>query len=182
MATWPSGYYNDSGTSSTSTCWTRWATDYDTSTSTTADSYIWTTWSTQLDNTYIQPIIINTFEPKPKVIEQKAEIKAQQLLLDLIGEDELKVYNETGRLFVKGRNHDYIIQRDRLINGLQQIQKDKIVDFCVHIQNKFNCPKTDNVIALKLAIENDESEVLKLANRHDSHIIDTPLIRATCMQ
>jgi hypothetical protein len=96
---------------------------------------------------------------------EEAEQVAKSLLLDLIGEEELKVYEETGRVLVKGREFDYIIQKSGF---LQKITKTKVVDLCVHLQNKTKYPQTDNVIALMLGIQNEESEILKMANNHGS--------------
>lgn len=113
-----------------------------------------------------------------KMKEQKeaAEAKAKELLLDLIGKEELAVYEETGRVFVKGRKHDYIVQRTGFV---QQIQKGKVQDLCAHI-NKSKYPLTDNVVGLKLLIESDEDQFLKIANRHSSRTIEE-LPKAACM-
>lgn len=92
-----------------------------------------------------------------------SEEKAKRLLLDMIGEDQLKIYEETGRLFIKGRKHDYIIQRE---GGVKRIEKDKIVDLCIHLEDQHQYPKTDNVIALKLMLEADEKNFNKVANEH----------------
>jgi len=94
-----------------------------------------------------------------------AEEKAKKLLLDLIGEEELKTYEKTGRLFVRGRKNDYVIQKDGYVKS---ISKDKITDLCIHLENRYKYPNTDNVIALKLLAEANEKEFLKLANDHGS--------------
>lgn len=107
----------------------------------------------------------------------EAEATAKELLLDLIGPDELKVYEETGRLFVKGRKFDYIVQKDGFV---KQVKKDKIVDLCIHLKDKYKLPQTDNVIALKMAIEGSEKEVLKMANKHGTQRRRS-LPRAACM-
>lgn len=102
----------------------------------------------------------------------EAELVAQELLLDLIGEDELKRYQETGRLFVKGRKFDYVLRNG---GGVHRIHKDKVVDFvkkkkasgktiCVHPKRSSIYPPTDNVITLKMWIENNEKEFLKIGN------------------
>ncbi len=115
-----------------------------------------------------------------KLKEEKllAETRAKELLLDLIGEEELKVYSETGRLFVKGKKFDYILQKTGFI---QRIEKNKIVDMCVHLDNRFKFPETDNVVAMKLAIEEDEKGILKLANDHGSVKRPAELRKAACM-
>jgi hypothetical protein len=113
-----------------------------------------------------------------KIREQKeaAEAKAKELLLDIIGKDELAVYEETGRVFVRGRKHDYIVQRTGFV---QQIQQGKIQDLCAHI-NKTKYPLTDNVVAMKMLIESDEEQFLKIANKHSSRSYDE-LPKAACM-
>ena len=105
-----------------------------------------------------------------------AEAKAKDLLLDIIGKDELVVYEETGRVFVKGRKHDYIVQREGFI---QQIDKGKIQDLCASI-NKNKYPLTDNVVAMKLLIESDEDQFLEIANKQGSRKYDE-LPKAACM-
>lgn len=110
--------------------------------------------------------------------KEEAENTAKALLLDLIGETELKVYEETGRLFVKGRKYDYIVQRR---GKVMRIEKDKITDLCIHLAARYRFPETDNVIALKLAIEADEDFVLREANNHGAESRPTVLPRAACM-
>jgi len=107
-----------------------------------------------------------------------AEDVAKELLLDLIGKKELKVYEETGRLFVKGKKFDYIVQKDSFV---QKIEKDKITDLCVHLDNKYKFPDTDNVVAMKLLLETDEDIILDLANEHGSDDRPEKLPLAACM-
>lgn len=121
-------------------------------------------------------------EERTRLLREKkeaAELKAQELLLDMIGEEQLEVYKQTGRLFVKGRKHDYILQKGGFV---LQVQKDKVVDLCVHLANRYTFPETDNVVALKLAIEDDEKSVVKLANNHGSRPRNEETVpRAACM-
>lgn len=110
-----------------------------------------------------------------KAEERKAaENVALELLLEIIEEDEYARYKETGQLFVKGKRNDYVIKKD---GGVYKIDKDKVVDFikkkeadskfiCVHPKNRFKYPDTDNVITLKLWIENNEKKFLKIGNIH----------------
>jgi hypothetical protein len=90
-----------------------------------------------------------------------AELTAQQLLEDIISEEELAHYKETGRLVVKGRKFDYVVTKDV---GVYKVDKDKVKDLCIHLKNRYKYPQTDNVIGLKLMIESDESLFLKTAN------------------
>ena len=110
---------------------------------------------------------------------EAAEVKAQELLLDLIGEDQIEVYRKTGRLFVKGRKYDYIVKRG---GGVARINKDKVSDLCIHLTNRHKYPDTDNVIAMKLAIEGSENKFLKLANgtNRERDITDLDEARAAC--
>jgi hypothetical protein len=97
---------------------------------------------------------------------KQAEVKAKKLLGSLIGEDELAVYDETKRLFVRGEKYDYIVPADGFI---KQIRKDKVIDLCVHLKDRERMPATDNVIALKLMLEHEEEKVLDMANKHGEH-------------
>ena len=90
-----------------------------------------------------------------------AEVTAQELLEDLIGESALTLYNETKRLVVKGRKYDYVIRKQ---GGVYKIEKGKVIDLCIHLKRQYTYPETDNVIALKILIEADEREFLKTAN------------------
>ena len=103
-----------------------------------------------------------------------AEEKAKELLLDLIGEDQLKIYEETGRIFVKGRKHDYVVQKTGMV---RRIEKDRIQDLCIHLRERTRFPETDNVIALKLLIEANEKTVEKMANKHGFQFRDESPIR-----
>lgn len=103
-----------------------------------------------------------------KIREEKerkelAELTAQALLEDLITDEQMEYYKETGRLVVKGRKHDYVITGSE---GVQRIEKDKVVDLCIHFKEQYKYPASDNVIALKLLLENDEKEFLRIANNH----------------
>jgi hypothetical protein len=95
--------------------------------------------------------------------KKKAELTAQELLEDLISKEQLEYYKETGRLLVRGRKHDYVVKR---AGGVYKVEKDKVVDLCIHLREQFKYPVTDNVIALKLFIESDENSFLKTANSH----------------
>jgi hypothetical protein len=95
--------------------------------------------------------------------KEKAELTAQELLLDLIGEKELAYYRETGRLLVKGRKYDYVIKK---AGGVYQVEKDKVIDLCIHLKEKYKYPDTDNVIGLMLMLKANEREFLKIANSH----------------
>jgi hypothetical protein len=155
---------------------------HDTST-TSSTTAVWYRWATseparRTSNQYRQRERSTSTISKREKERKAAEAKAKQLLLDLIGKEDLDIYNETGRLFVKGKKYDYIIQKEGFI---KRVEKKKITDLCVHLDNRYKYPSTDNVIAMKLAIEADEAQVLKLANNHGSSKRPKTLPRAACM-
>jgi len=94
-----------------------------------------------------------------------AESKAKELLEIFIGKKEMKVYEETGRIFVKGKEADYHIVKGDGFN-IRKIEKERVTDLCVHLENKNSMPETDNVVALLLNLKADEEAVLNLANDH----------------
>jgi hypothetical protein len=100
-------------------------------------------------------------EAEREAQRQAAELKANELLQDLIGEEQLKVYIETGRLLVKGKNNDYLLEKTGKVT---RIEKDKLVDLCIHISDRLAVPQTDNVVALKLLAEADDYAFDRLAN------------------
>ena len=108
----------------------------------------------------------------------QSEEKANILLADLIGRRDHEIYLKTGRLFVKGKLNDYIMHKDGL---MQRVEKDKIVDMCVHLKNLHSFPKTDNVIAMMLSLQHDEANVLELANDRRTRKLPETLPMAACM-
>lgn len=105
------------------------------------------------------------------------EKKANELMSMLIGEKEHKVYEKTGRVFVKGKNGLYMVKRG---GGVSKIEGNKIIDFCVHLEHKYNCPPTDHAIALKMLLEDDDTNVIRIANRRMiREVRELPL--AACM-
>jgi len=120
--------------------------------------------------TYQQEVVVETEEQKKereaKEVEEKrkreeAELKAEELLMDLIGENELGVYRETGRIMVRGVKHDYLLEKEGKVT---RVEKDNMVDLCIAMRDKWRYPKTDNILALKLAIDSDENWFNKEAN------------------
>lgn len=112
-----------------------------------------------------------------KEVREKAEKKAVKLLGRIIGEEDLAVYEKTGRLFIKGKNGDYVARKGQT---LQKIEGNKVTDLCVHIAHRFNCPPTDTVIGLKFLLEDDDKKIVRLANHvRDNTVDEIPL--AACM-
>jgi len=151
--------------------------------SSTTDSFTatWNYWSSGTGRTVIVTPILAARDPKDlerfrtiqaerlarekKLAEERedAEKRAKELLLDLIGEEELKIYEETGRILVKGREYDYILYSTGTV---RRLEKDKMSDLCIHLVEKEKYPMTDNLIALKLLAEANEKEFNRLANVH----------------
>ena len=179
--------YDTSGTSSTTadSAWSTWVGEvtYVTSTSTTTSTTINYVWEDWVDSSYTeneeqarerQPEASNSDDQWKKRQEERkaAEAKAVELLQVLIGEEQTKVYMETGRVFLRGKKFDYHIVKGSGFN-IRKIEKDKVRDLCVHI-NKSIYPDTDNVVALLLALQDDEEAILKMANDHGASR-DTPI-------
>ncbi len=93
--------------------------------------------------------------------KEQAEEVAQVLLGELIGEEQLEIYKETGRIVVNGRKHSYLIAKS---GGVKRVERGKLVDLCVHVQQKILLPPTDNVIGLAMHIKADEKDFNKIAN------------------
>jgi len=169
----------DSGTTTASNCtFSNWSEN--------AGTGIYISESINTDNIIVHGNTINyelSKEEQEKqndliVEREKAEEKAKLLLLELIGETELKVYEETGRVFVKGRKFDYIVKKEGMV---LKIDKNKVEDMCVQLQNQYKYPPSDNVIALKVMLENDEKKVLNLANMFSLRERPEELPMAACM-
>lgn len=125
----------------------------------------------------VDPVMSTEYQ-KIQENRKKAEQKAQKLLGELIGEDELAVYEETKRLFVKGKKCDYIVPADGFVKA---ITKDKVIDLCIHLKEKDKMPHTDNVIALKMMIEADEDKVWNMANKHGEYCVSSVLgLKVAC--
>ena len=118
-------------------------------------------------------------DPEEAKIREAAEEKAKKLLAMIIGDEQLKIYEKTGRMLVRGKSGTkYIVRKGRTV---QKIGNDKIIDLCVHIKTSFNCPKTDNVIALKFLLEDQEDYILSIANNLGSESLPKELPLAACM-
>lgn len=92
-----------------------------------------------------------------------AEETAKKLLLDLIGTEQMEVYKRTGRVFVKGREFDWLLITEGNLCKLKKITKDKVYDLCIHIDADL-IPKTDQVIGYLLNAKFNEKHLEKTAN------------------
>ena len=107
-----------------------------------------------------------------------ADEKALELLQDLITNEEFETYQKTGRLLVRGRNHDYLVQRDS--GWVVRCEKGKVADLCMHLDNYHAYSKHDNVIAMKLFLEGREDEFNReasLCGRREPDSVETKLLR-----
>ena len=80
-------------------------------------------------------------------------------------------------VFVHGRKWDYMLAANGKVH---RIEKDKMVDLCIHLKDQEKYPKTDNVIALKLLVETNEQEFNKIANDHGNQPRPEVLPEAAC--
>lgn len=178
-------YYETNSTSSSTNnhIWGEWVTA---TSSTCTSGTTWTGWVVEDNRTREQKRAdraqehIDEFVAKTK--EQEAELTARELLKDLISEEEMKTYEDTGRLLVKGKEFDYVLTKGYQTSVLK-VAKGKIISLsdkmkikgrslCVHPVNQSILPTTDRVIAMKLAIELEEKRMLGLANDHGEKELD----------
>ncbi|HBF42339.1 MAG TPA: hypothetical protein DDW42_01675 [Desulfobacteraceae bacterium] len=173
---------------STEAVWDHWNTTGNTSTASASTCYtIWYEWvhspsmatPAQLIQTYPTAKEVRELQAQRRAQEEEArklraekkrkrdeaESVALELLETLIGPKERVIYEETGRLMVKGKNADYIINRE---SGVTRVEKDKVVDLCIHLKEKWKYPNTDNVISLALLAGDNEDAFNEMANEHGS--------------
>ena len=193
--------YSTTGTTTADFAWNTWTTgtNYDDTSSSASNFYytdaVWDSWITIDSGTTIT--ITGGSSEKPsqterfrralrygkeslerkqsaaqyKAVRNAAEKKAQELLGDLIGDEQLEVYRKTGRVLVHGRNFDWIINREGYLN---KIEKGKIVDICAHVSRRSKYPDTDNVVAVMLSLWADDEYIDRVGNRNGSRVLDAP--------
>ena len=168
-STWVSGSTSSTGTvtytyDSTDTTWSEWVeVEYERE---PTDEEVIQELERPISQVVAQPEGRNSddFFKKKQEERKAAEAKAVELLEVLIGKEQTKVYMETGRVFLKGKKFDYHIVKGCGFN-IRKIEKDKVRDLCVHI-SKYTYPDTDNVVALLLALQDNEDTILNMANDH----------------
>lgn len=89
---------------------------------------------------------------------QKAEEKAVDCLLDVLGREQTEIYKRTGNLLVKGEQFDWLFDKE---GKVYRCEKDKVVQLCLHSDEKHKQPLTDNVITLALHAKFMEKEMAK---------------------
>lgn len=191
--------WQTSGTSSTATTfvnvavWQNWQ-----SVEVTAVGNTWRTWVT-VDPSGYEQRYINVY---PKVSEEEeaalarerkereqkareleaqrkaAEERAVELLMDIVGHEEAAVYLETGNLLVKGHKFDWLIGRG---GSVRRIEKNKVVNLCLHSDKRYEQPETDNVVALALHAKFAEDEMAKGNRLSYTRIEDFVMPRAAVL-
>jgi hypothetical protein len=173
--------------SSNSETWRDWNTSTSTYASTTGGYsestwYYWTS-ETRSEPVYVQTGRVSYSPPKlshaekmqqkinlawievekeeRRLAKEEAELTAQKLLMDLITEEQMEEYKKTGNLVVKGRKHDYVLRKNGVV---YRVEKDKVESLCIHLKDRSIYPQTDNVIALKLALDESERRFNREAN------------------
>jgi hypothetical protein len=190
---WVNYETSNSTTSSTSYdgVWYEWTTNASTTYTSTSSDTTWTQWvevsysGEETDEGYVSQEVVgyerdhsNNHYKKIQKERAAAEIKATELLEVLIGKEQVEVYKETGRVFLKGKKFDYHIIKGSGFN-IRKIEKDKVRDLCIHLRDRSIYPATDNVVALLLALQDDEEGVLNMANDHgnsdDTFVEELPI-------
>lgn len=150
----------------------RWSLDTGTTTSNT-------TWATDVTFTY-DTVILNEYRiPSSQPLRQpaamppvvtrhlkssKEEKLAEILLLENLNEKQREEYKRLKSFKVIVKDKIYRIKRGR-VGNIELIDDAGIVArYCVH--PSIACPDEDTMLAQKLMLENDEKELLKLANVH----------------
>jgi len=178
-------YRNDS------TIWTNWTSDRTQATiSYSSEGTIWSKWSSTYKVPIRNSIVFYDSAEEEKTTEQRRAEKAQmeineqwsdyqyeemkrekeeaedlalELLSDIIGEDQMLIYKETGRIVVHGQKHDWLLRKGRTI---VKLEGDKAIGYCVHLRDRQSYPETDNIIALALHLKTNEERLEKTANRN----------------
>ncbi len=114
----------------------------------------------------VEPIAIPDNHQTEEYGEERREAgeRARILLLDNLSEEQREEYErlESFRVIVGDRM--YRIKRGR-VGNIELIDDEGIVArYCVHPE--VECPDEDTMLTQKLMLENDEQELLRLANVH----------------
>jgi len=106
--------------------------------------------------------------------KELAEKKAQELLKLFLGENQFIKFEKTQKLLVKGSHNGlYLLSMGGYVKKIKEKEKE-MQNYCVHVTPSFkqNLPETDNLITLLLGLQNNEKEVIKLANiKHTEPLI-----------
>jgi hypothetical protein len=102
-----------------------------------------------------------------------AEDTAIALLGELVSPEELAYYKEHGEILVKGKKCDYLIRKGKSGKSVIRVEKEKVVSMCIHLANQYKYPLSDNTVALKLMLEDNEKHFNKTANHTTVYGEDT---------
>lgn len=98
-----------------------------------------------------------------------AENVAKALLAELIGQDHVKKYEQTGKLMLQGQTGVFILDKAGGHRFIKEKDKKKtITNLCIHLKDGQIYPPTDNIIALKTLLEADEKQFLLTANHSNT--------------
>lgn len=177
-ATWRVWSYGSSSTSTSTCCDTSWGDwcSYDTSNTTSTSA--WATWTSDSTSYRTQYEAVPVVEEDPEVLRRrreeqekqarereraakKAEAKANTLLRLIIGPTQWKIYRKTGRIIVQAKDGQFLIEKGGKVT---RIERDKLIDLCVHLERKSDMPATDNVVALALWAAADGYRLKETAN------------------
>lgn len=99
---------------------------------------------------------------------ERAEKKAQELLEDLLGHDQMEIYRRTGRILVHGKKFDWLLSKD---GKIKKIEQGKLVDLCVGV-TEHSIPESDKVVTFLLHAKISDEYLNEEANRMRSYPID----------
>jgi len=177
---WSGGTSSSATTSDTWTCWDYVETEYSAHITHKPPREYFLTRHYQKMQVEINRIWRQVLADWLREEREAAEATARALLLDLVSQKEFELYEKTGYLLVKGRKQSYIVKQNGGVDII--VNPEKLQGMCVHLNrvDKNKCPETDNVIAMKLHIEQAEEEFLKTANHHrprDAYLSEKEFLR-----
>jgi hypothetical protein len=183
-STWSNWCDSTSTATSTNEIWPTWCGDTGTSTAVyKGTNTIWATWCEEEDAyTYVYSTPKESEEDKRKRLiahaktkakaiiakrkEKKAYAKAIELLEDVMGKEAREVYQKTGRILVKGKKYDWLIENRQYGNSVKvsKVDKNKIIDLCVYCKGAAKFPQPDHALAMALNAKYAEDYLDEKAN------------------
>ena len=180
-------YYTGSTSTIGSAVWSEWADDYFTSTgATSTTTYVWHTWASGTSTaTSSRPVYSppSMTEAQAKAYEERrkenlkrvqeaeekrrvARERAKTLLVRHLNPEQQQCFNRQGHFFVRGRSGAmYRVRQGRTGNVDVLDDKGRLSHkLCAHPNTIV--PDFDTMLAQKLALEHDDIEFAKVANRH----------------
>jgi hypothetical protein len=180
MATWVFWNSNSivaTGTSISNSVWSYW--NIGTASGVTSQvtaSAVWGNWN--------QQIIVNSIgqanfqmpleteeqrvarEARAKQYEEETkakEIRAQQLLLSFLTEEQAETWQKEKRFEVVVKGKIYRIKKHERVHLLDEKKKPTIA-YCIHPSSEHGLPAEDVALSQKLLLETDEEAFLRIAN------------------